>query len=424
LLHNGFGNGMSVEDNRIHNHTQMKRIFLSLFLLCVSATLIHAQNEEISYSRLNNTFNLKVKSSSEKLKLTVQGDVRLGDDDKTISSLSPNGSVLYQKKNKSLKVESDAQGNLSYTVNGNKKTNLSEEDKALVADCVKLLIGYGIDADNRVNRIFAQKGTAGVLNEVSSFKSDYVKEIYLSYLLKNQKLSKDEMIALLDKINQYLTSDYYKAELLDGVMNSFLSDESASEAYLKVINNMSSDYYQSTTVKKILNTKLSEKQFNEVLAIVNNMKSDYYQAEVLKMLLSNNDISDEKFAAVMKIAGDMSSDYYKAEIITTLLKNKSLNKDRYAQTIAAMQKMQSGYYQYTILTSLANENIKDESAWSTLIDYAGKIHSDYYTAELLMIIADKMPDSETLRKKITDAAKNISSDYYYGQVMRAVEKRA
>jgi hypothetical protein len=58
------------------------------------------------------------------------------------------------------------------------------------------------------------------------------------------------MIAVLDKTNQYLTSDYYKAELLDGIMNSFLSEESTSEAYLKVISNMTSDYYQSTTVKK------------------------------------------------------------------------------------------------------------------------------------------------------------------------------
>lgn len=402
----------------------MKTIFLSLLLCCGSLTLIHAQNNEVSYSNENNTFKLKVDNDSEKLNLTVKGDVRLGNDDKTITSLSPNGSIFYQKKNQSLKIESNAQGNLVYTINGNKRINLSEDDKALIEECVKTLINYGVDADNRVKRIFAQKGTAGVLNEVGNFEGDYVKEIYLSYLLKNQKLSKDEMIAVLDKTDQYLTSDYYKSELLNGVMGSFLSEESTSDAYLKVISNMTSDYYQSTTVQKMLDTKINEKQFNEVLDIVNKMKSDYYQAEVLKTLLNNNDISDEKFANVMKTAGNINSDYYKAEIITALLKNKSLNKDRYAQTIAAMQNMQSDYYKYSVLTSLVDENIKDESAWSTLIDYAGNIHSDYYAAETLMTIADKMPDSDALRKKLTDAAKHISSDYYYGQVMRALEKRA
>lgn len=402
----------------------MRTILLSLLVCCASVTLIHAQDDEVSYFKENNTFNLKVNNSSEKLNLALKGDISLGDDDKSISELSQNGSISYRKKNQSLEVENDVKGNLLYTINGNKKTNLSEEDKAVVANCVKLLIDYGVDADNRVKRIFAQKGTAGVLNEVSRFESDYVKEIYLSYLLKDQKLSKDEMIALLDKTDQYLKSDYYKAELLDGIMSSFLSEESTSEAYLKVVSNITSDYYQSTTVKKLLSTSLNEKQFNQILAVVNNMKSDYYQAEVLKILLSNNDISDEKFSNIMKITGSMKSDYYKAEIISALLKDKSLNSNRYSQTIVAIQNMKSGYYQYVILTNLADENTKDESAWSTLIDYAGKINSDYYQAELLMKIADKMPASETLRKKLIDAAKNISSDYYYGMVMRAIEKKA
>ena len=402
----------------------MKTIFLSLFFCCASVAIIHAQHDEISYSKEDDKFTLKVKNSSEQLSLTIKGDIKLGDDDKSIAQLSSNGSVYYRNKKQTLEIENDGHGNLLYTINDNKRSSLSEEDKAFIEDFVRLLINYGVDADNRVKRIFAQKGTSGVLNEVGRFESDYVREIYLSYLLKQQKLSKDEMIVLLDKIDQYLTSDYYKAELLDDVMSSFLSEESASEAYLKVVSNMTSDYYQTNTVNRILHTTVNEKQFNQVLAIVKNMESDYYQAEVLRMLLNNNEISDERFADVMKIAGNMSSDYYKAEIITTSLKNKSLNSDRYSQTIAAMQNMTSDYYQYNILASLVDEDIKDESAWGALIEYAGKIHSDYYEAELLLLIADKMPATESLKKKLTEAAKNISSDDYYGKVIRAVEKRA
>ena len=401
----------------------MKKIFLSLLLCCASPAFIYAQDDEVSYSKENDVFSLKVNNNSEKLNITIKGDLRLADDDKSISGLSRGGSLSYRKKDQSLEVENDGNGNLAYTINGKKKTTLSEEDKALVEDCVQSLIEYGIDADNRVKRIFAQKGTTGVLSEVSWFKSDYVKEIYLSHLIKDQKLSKEEMIAVLNKADQYLSSDYYKAELLDGIMVSFLSDETTSDAYLKTVSSITSDYYQSTTVKKLLNSSLSEKQFDQVLAIVNNMSSDYYQSEVLKMLL-NNEISDAKFSSVMKVAGTMKSDYYKAEIISALLKNKSLNKDRYAQTITAMQNMKSSYYQYTILTNLIDENIKDEAAWSQLIQYAGKLDSDYYESEMLVQIADKMPVSETLKKQLTEAAKNINSDYYYGKVIHAIDKKS
>ena len=402
----------------------MKKVLLSLVLCCASAALIYAQQNEVSYSKENNTLNLKITNSSEKLSIAIKGDVRLGDDDKSIAGLSRGGSLYYRKKDQSLEVKNDDKGNLAYTINGKQKTTLTEEDKAIIEDCVQFLIENGIDAENRVQRIYAQKGTTGVLNEVSRFKSDYVKEMYLSFLLKGQKLSKDEMIALLKKTDEYLSSDYYKAELLDGVMVSFLSDEATSDAYLKAVSNISSDYYQSTTIKKVLNTSLNEKQFNQVLAVVNDMNSDYYQAEVLKMVLNNNDISDARFSAVMKTAGGMKSDYYKAEIISALLKNKSLDEDRYAQTIAAMQNMKSSYYQYNILTNLVDENIKDEAAWSELIRYTGKLDSDYYQAEMLMKIAGKMPASESLRKELTNAAKNIKSDYYYGMVMRSLDKRA
>lgn len=402
----------------------MKKIILSLLLCCAFLTGIQAQNNEVSYSKLNNVFNLKVKNSAEKLSITIKGDVQLGDDDKSITSISQDGSVYYRKKNQTLEVQEDGQGNLLYTINGNKKSSLNAEDKALVEDCIQLLIDYGVDADNRVKRIFAQKGTSGVLSEVERFKSDYVKEMYLSYLLKNQNLSKDEMVSLLNKTNQYLTSDYYKAELLDGVMASFLADEATSNAYLQTVNSISSDYYQSETVKKILNTSLNEKQYQQVMNIVGNIKSDYYQAEVVKRLLNNNDISDARFSGLMKIAGDMKSDYYKAEIISALLKNKSLNKQRYDQTLAAAQSIKNDYYQYNILSGLIDENITDEAAWTTLIQYAGKISSDYYQAQMLMKIADKMPDSEILRKQIGDAAKNIKSDYYYGQVMRSLGRKA
>jgi hypothetical protein len=397
----------------------MKKIFLFVLVFCTSVAFVSAQKNEVSYSKTDNTFKLKVNNASEKLHLIVKGDVTLGDDDKSIQKISPDGSVEYRNGNQSLDISAAPDGTLSYTINGTKKTNLDNEDKALIGQCVKTMIDYGIDAKNRVKRIFAKSGSGGVLNEVSRFKSDYVKEIYLSWLLKNQKLSKAELIALLNKTDQYLKSDYYKSELLNGVMASFLSDAATSDAYLKTVANMKSDYYQYTTINKLLKSSLNEKQFNGILSIVDNMKSDYYQSEILKRILNDNTVSDNKFSTVMNIAANMKSDYYKSEIISALLKNKNISSNRYSQTIAAMQGMKSDYYQSEILKKLVDQNVKDESEWSKLIQYAGNIQSDYYQSEVLIKIAGKMPDSELLKKQLNEAAKKIKSDYYYGKLVRA-----
>ena len=102
----------------------MKKVFLSLLLCCASATLIYAQNEEISYSNDNNSFNLKVTDNAQKLRVTINGDIRLGDDDKSITGLSRGGSLYYRKKDQSVKVE-NTNGGLEYTINGKKKHNLN-----------------------------------------------------------------------------------------------------------------------------------------------------------------------------------------------------------------------------------------------------------------------------------------------------------
>ncbi|MGN6194818.1 MAG: hypothetical protein ACTHOB_07760 [Ginsengibacter sp.] len=400
----------------------MKKLFLFVMLCYTATQFASAQKNETSYSTRNNSFQLQVNNSDENTSLTVKGNVTLGADDKSIEKMSPNSSVEYHVKNQSLDIRTDDGNTLTYTINGVKKVNPDANDKALIEQCVKAMIDYGIDANNRVQRIFEKSGTAGVLNEVSRFKSDYVKEIYLSWLLKNQKLSKDEMVALLNKTDQYLHSDYYKSQLLNGVMASFLSNDATSDAYLKTVANMKSDYYQYTTINNLLKSALNGKQFDGVLSIVDHMKSDYYQSEILKSLLNHNTISDEKFSRLMKVLASMKSDYYKSVILSSLLDNKDLPKDRYSLTIAAMQGMKSDYYQSEILKKLIDPNVKDESEWSKLIQYAGNIHSDYYQSEVLMKIADEMPDSPSLKKQLSEAAKKIKSDYYYGKLARAVEK--
>ena len=317
----------------------MKKV-LFFVMLCFTAQFVAAQKNQISYSKNNNTSQLQVNNSNDNTSLTVKGDVTLGADDKSIEKMSPDGSIDYHAKNQSLYVSTTDGNTLTYAINGIKKMNPDANDKALIEQCVKAMIDYGVDANNRVQRIFAKNGTTGVLNEVSRFKSDYVKEMYLAWLLKNEKVSKDEMVSLLTKTDQYLSSDYYKSELLNGVMTSFLGNDATSEAYLKTVANMKSDYYQYTTINNLLKSALNGKQFDGVLSIVDHMKSDYYQSEILKNLLNHNTIPDEKFARLMKVVTSMKSDYYKSVILSSLLDNKNIPNDRYSQTIAAMQGME------------------------------------------------------------------------------------
>ena len=400
----------------------MKKIIITSLLIAFTITLSFAQKKSISVTINNNEYVLKVNDEAKNLQLKVKGEVSFSDDERAIDKLSSGGKVSYKNDNDKLEVSSGGNGSLVYNINGNRKTTLETSDKNLIAQCVQMMIDYGVGAKDRVAKLYKKGGFPLVLNEVDRLGAENVRSVYLNYLGANHTLTDDEMLSFLNKISTYLTSDYYQAELLKGIQENYFKNEVTTNAYLGIVKNIQSDYYQAMTLKKLLNSSLTDNQFDQVFSIVGSMKSDYYQAEVFKMLLKRNTITDQRFSQLMKAAENIKSDYYKSEIISSLLSNKSLNKGRYSQTIAAMQNMESNYYKASILKKLINSDIKDEKEWSKLIGYTAKINSDYEKSQVLIEIASKMPADETLKSQFTIAAKSIDSDYYYGKVARALEK--
>src|SRR5699024_8345426 len=125
---------------------------------------------------------------------------------------------------------------------------------ALIAECVQMMIDMGVNGKERAQRIYEETGFEGVLKEVDRFDSDYVKSIYLSALGAHHSLSDKEMIAFLNQAETRLSSDYYKAELLNGIRENYLRNKATTEAYLNAIKSIKSDYYQAETLKKLWET--------------------------------------------------------------------------------------------------------------------------------------------------------------------------
>ncbi len=368
----------------------MKQIFLIFISFSVLMLDANAQRKNMSVSYNNDRFSIKINDGSKKINLIVRGDVTLTDDDKGIQTISNDGYIDYRSGSQALYITPGDDGKPDYSINKKRKTGLDASDKTLLESCVELMINNGVDASNRAKRIFSNKGATGVMDEISRFNSDYTKELYLSWLLKNAELSRQEMVNLLNKTNELISSDYYKSELMQEVSTSYLKDDVTRTAYLKTIGNMSSDYYKTQVINKL---------FNEP------------------------SLSDNDFSQVIKIVSGMGSDYYQSEIISGLLKNKGLNKNRYIQAIDAMQGIKSDYYKSGILMQLVEAGNDDVTGWRQLIFYAGTIGSDYYQSEVLTKIAEKMPNNDSLNSELKETARKIQSDYYYGKVQRAINDR-
>lgn len=368
----------------------MKTYFIILFLfpLMVSHAWAQQKNENFSISKNYKASTWTISNDSEKMKLVIKGDVQLSDDDQNIKSITPGGSVSYTKGNQKLYVSADSKGNLEYKINDAKTRVTNVSEYPIIGDCVSTLIGYGVDAQRRAKRIYATSGFPGFINEVSRLKSEYAKEIYLSFVLKNEKLSNDGMSELLGNVNNQLQNDYYKSVTLSAINPSYLSNEKVADQFIKAIEDMGSGYYRYTTLQKIMKAPLTENQFEKVISMSDKINSDYYQSEILKTALQNKSLSPQNLSQIMNAAVGIKSDYYQSEV----------------------------------LKQVSKSGVKDENVWKQLIKLSGNLHSDYYLSEVLVLIAKKMPSNDLLLKEVEDTAKNINSDYYYGKVIRAIKK--
>lgn len=356
----------------------MKNIAVAAFLFLAMSTCTLAQT--IS----KKIFTWEASDDNGKTKLTVKGDVNIGDDDQHIESLSKNGSISFEQKSNKLEITAASDGTLIYRINRKEKNTLDTNDEKLLKNALEMMISRGMNAEARTKRIYAKKGTAGVLNELPKLHGDYARQKYLSTLL-TLGIRKPEMTSILESSGSYLSSDYYVTELLSDVMKTYLLEDATSKAYLNLVANMKSDYYQHATLQKLMKNELNNEQTASVVGIIKAMKSDYYQSEVYKDLLKQESFGGAAFNETLDLVFAMKSDYYKTEIIKNMIK-RSLT----------------------------------EADWTRLIGYANKVGSDYYQSELLLNIAEKMPDNENLKKILFEAAKGIKSEHYYGKLMRKI----
>src|SRR5207249_12067689 len=126
----------------------------------------------------------------------------------------------------------------------------------------------GFDAPERVERIYKKRGAAGVLEEISQLRSDYVKRIYFEQLLQIDRLEPDAARRVLRQAGRELSSDYEKAQILIKVSENYLSDDATRAAYLDTVGTISSDYEKGRVLSALLRKEnLSKNALTQTLKV-------------------------------------------------------------------------------------------------------------------------------------------------------------
>jgi ribosomal protein L12E/L44/L45/RPP1/RPP2 len=368
--------------------------------------------------------------NNQSTEVSYDGDISFTDDEKDVKSISPGGFFKFSKttfgNRRAVHIESSSNGELKRTYYVGKTQEAYEpEGRKWLADMLpEVIANTGIGAEDRVKRIYAQKGVNGVMSAIESISSDYTKAIYFNYLIGQNGLKEKDLMRIIEEVSSSVSSDYEKSKLLQKVSSTYLQNASLVSTYMNAVKGMSSDYEKAKVLRYVLNNnKLNEANFTKTLDAISGVSSDYEKAKVLTELLNKQDLSEKYFKQTMMVVAGISSDYEKGNVLNKMINCncKALNEN-FTVVLETVSKISSDYEKSKTLAALLKNKQLTEQQYIQSITAIANVHSDYEKSKLLQQLSKTMPrDKPAVMEAYKKTAKSISSDYEYRKVMTSLE---
>ncbi|MDO1449163.1 hypothetical protein Q0590_22995 [Rhodocytophaga aerolata] len=392
-----------------------------------ATTPVHTSTEVVQDTsvRKRRTYQYTHTDNNQSTEINYDGEIAFTDDEKDIKSISPGGFFKFSKttfgNRRAVHIESNSNGELKRTYYVGKTQEPYEPDgRKWLADMLpEVIANTGIGAEERVKRIYAQKGINGVLQAIESISSDYTKSIYFGYLLQQNGLKEKELSTIINEVSDQVNSDFEKSKLLQKVSGNYLQNATLTNTYLDAVKGISSDFEKAKVLSHVLSTKLNESGFTKSLDAVASISSDFEKSKVLTEMLTKQELPDTYFKQTLTVVSGISSDFEKSKVFNKLIstKPKVLN-EHFPLLLETITKISSDFEKSKTLATLLKNAQLSETQYVQWMGAVTHVHSDFEKGKLLQQASRTMPkDKPAVIEAYKKAAKTISSDFEYRKVM-------
>ncbi len=367
-----------------------------LLLLLLAALPAQAQTgcpvrrgTHISIHESNERRTLLIADAERCLEVRSVGAVEFTDDDADVRRLAPGGTLSIEETRAGVTrrvefAERDGRVTRRYFEGGRAR---DEADGAAWTRAILAQVAREshVGAEARAARVLRQGGPAGVLAEVRQIASDGVKRIYLTTLLEHDRLSADDLRAVVRTAERSLSSDSDKGRILRAVAERRGTDAATLAAIVEASRSISSDSEKARVLASALAAPGSGPEVRTAaVAVTRTISSDRAKGALLVTLVPDAGATDALFQAVDGI----SSDRERGAVLRAVLRQERLSRPALLATLRS----------------------------------AGRISSDSEKAEVLLAAAahrDALSD-DAVRRVFLDTTRTISSSSQYRRVMDAV----
>lgn len=402
--------------------------------------------------------NVMIMNDGEnELSISYSGEIKFNDDETGIQSITPDGYLHYKKNDRKLNAECDYHGQIKYELSDNGRSiDLNSEDgKKILAIAIRDMINVGFDAKGRLQRIYAKGGNHAVLNEIDNLKSDFVKAMYMDFLISSDSISQNDLKLVIKKVGSEIGSDFDKGNLLRNIPAKYFQDSVISGNWFESVRSIGSDFEKSNALKYIAKQQLSNEQVNDLIDVEESMGSDFEKSNVLKDLINKSSFNDGYLNKTMDAINNIGSDFEKVNLLKLVMEKEKPTGANFDRMLDATEHVGSDFDKQNLIKELigpgipvdasfdklmsivnhigadfdrvnlikdvVSKNIQTEQEWITIINSTAEIGSDFDKSNLLVAIAPTMPKSDNVKMAYTKAAKTINSEQDYGRAMKAMD---
>jgi hypothetical protein len=372
----------------------------------------------------HNESSIIISNDNFREEIKYSGKIRFSDDETAIQQITPGGFLDFTRNDEQLVVKCDKQGRMSYqlTENGDTKSATDSSGKQFIADAVKELIGLGIDADERMERIYLHGGNRALMDAFPKLKNDNVKRMYLDKILKSDSLSTGELVQLSEAVAKFMGSDEDKQLVLKAFKAEMLSDSTVAKAYLHAVESLGDDYSKAATLTTMGKANLPVGLFAQILDVTNSIRDENERARILQEIIRKDQLDDRQAALLLEAINRLNDENQKKNLLMELISIKGFAEANWDMLLQSVGQLRDDTQRDMLFVRMMGENDLSEGQWVAFIGQINTIGSnDFEKSNLLIQMVGKMPKNDQVKSAFVKAAKTIRDDSEFGKVMRVLE---
>lgn len=415
---------------------QLSKIFAALvlkvilFFFLLNGSSVNAQRKSTSINVSDNgktSISVKNNGFGNNFQVEFKGDITLSNDDTDVIAISDEGYMEIKKSafgnRRRVFIESNSSGQLTkkYYVGGSERNFDSEGRKWMAEILLEVVRTTTLGSEQRVNRIYKQGGTYGVLKEVDFIGSNYVKARYIKLLLKKD-LKNADLISILNVIGDDIDSDHHRADILKNNTSKFLATEASTSAYIEATAEIDSDHHKAEVLKRsIKDGSLKGNQMNSLFTIAKDIDSDYHKSSVLLTVLRNSSLNTANMKLLISTANGIDSDHHKSEVLRSALNSDGLSDSSFHTLLSSLDDMSSDHHKGNVLSKLLQKDL-DPSSLSHVLKQVGHMDSDSHKANVLKSVVRKELSDESI-EVLLDVLEHMSSDSHKAGIFKQMARK-